>query len=89
MTQQDINDRVREYICENFLYMRQEYEFSDTDSLLGHGILDSMGVIELITFLQDEFAIQVGDEEITEDNLGTLEAIAGYVHAKRAASLAA
>ena len=83
MTEYEITAQVREYVSENFLYMRQGYEFSDTDSLLAHGIIDSMGVIELITYVQDEFAVEVEDDEITEENFGTLEAIGRFVQAKR------
>jgi acyl carrier protein len=45
-----------------------------------------MGVLELIAFVQDEFGIQVSDNEITEENFGTLTGIASYVLSKRAAA---
>lgn len=89
MTQNQVADRIREYITENFLYMRQDFAFDENDSLLGRGIIDSMGVIELITFIQDEFGIPVDDGDITEENLGTLASIAGFVAGKQAASRAA
>ena len=89
MTPHDIAARLRDYILENFLYMRPGYEFSDTDSLLAHGIMDSMGVIELITFVQDEFDVEVGEDEITEENFGTLAAIGRFITGKRAEHLAA
>lgn len=89
MTQHEIATRVREYVLENFLYMRPDYGFSDTDSLMAHGIMDSMGVIELITFVQDEFGVEVGDDEITEENFGTLEAVSRFVQGKRPEHLAA
>jgi acyl carrier protein len=69
--------------------MRQDYEFSDTDSLMGHGIMDSMGVIELITFVQDEFDVEVGEDEITEENFGTVAAVSRFVQRKRPEHLAA
>ena len=89
MTQHEIIARVREYVVENFLYMRQGYEFSDTDSLLGHGIIDSMGVVELIFFVQDQFGVEVEEGEITEEHFGTLLAIAEFVQGKRPEHLAA
>lgn len=89
MTQHEISTLVRDYITENFLYMRQGYEFSETDSLLGHGIIDSMGVIELITFVQDEFAVQIDEGEINEENFGSLEAIVRFVEEKRTEHLPA
>lgn len=89
MTHHEIITRVRTYVSENFLYMRQGFEFADTDSLLGRGIIDSMGVVELITFLQDEFNVAVEDGDITEENFGTLDAIGRYVHDRRAGHLVA
>ena len=87
--QQEIANLVREYVVENFLYMRRGYEFTDTDSLLGHGIIDSMGVVEMITFVQDEFEVDVEEEEITEENFGSLAAIARFVEGKQQKHLAA
>ena len=89
MTEQEITARVREYVTENFLYMRQGYEFSDTDSLSGNGILDFTGVLELVAFVSEEFGISVDEGELTEENLGTLAAIARFVAEKQLAQLAA
>jgi acyl carrier protein len=77
-------DRARAYVLENFLYARTDVQLTETDALLERGIIDSMGVLELITFIQDEFGITVGDDEITEENFGTLASIARYVTGKRA-----
>lgn len=83
MTTESILACTRGYVAENFLYMRKDFELSDDDSLLDRGIIDSMGVIELVSFLEQEFGIQVGDTDITEENLGSLTAIARYVGSKR------
>ena len=89
MTPGEVTSRVRAYITENFLYMRPNFTIGDDDSLLGNGIIDSMGVIEVITFIQQEFEITIDDEDITEENLGTLAAIARYVVQKKAKIMAA
>lgn len=86
MSYHAVVDRLRAYVRENFLYMRHDVELRDTDSLLGRGIVDSLGVMELITFLQAEFGVDVPDEMITEENFGTVRAIADFVMAKRAAA---
>lgn len=78
-------DRARAYVLENFLYARTDVQLTETDALLERGIIDSMGVLELISFIQDEFGITVGDDEITEENFGTLASIARYVTGKRSA----
>lgn len=89
MTHLEITGRVREYVAENFLYMRRDFELSDTDSLLANGIIDSMGVIELVAFVQEQFGVDVNSAEITEENFGTVEAVARFVIGKRTEGLAA
>jgi len=74
--------RTRAYVQETFLYMRPGFALGDQDRLLQRGVIDSMGVMELIAFLRSEFAVEVADEDITEQNLGTLADIARYVRAK-------
>ena len=89
MLQSQVTARVRDYVTENFLYMRPDFSIGENDSLLGKGIIDSMGVIEVITFVQDEFGITIADDDITEENLGTLAAIARYVVDHKQKSLVA
>jgi acyl carrier protein len=88
-TSAKIVERIRQYVVENYLYMRQDVQLLDDDPLLARGIIDSMGVMELIVFLEEEFGVAVGDADITEDNLGSLTAIARYVAAKQASVSAA
>jgi acyl carrier protein len=75
--------RTRAYVTETFLYMRPGFVLGDRDRLLQRGVIDSMGVMELLTFLRSEFGVAVADEDITESNLGTLADIARYVWTHR------
>ena len=77
-----ITDRTRTYIRDTFLYMRPDWPLQDDDPLFGSGVIDSIGVMELIGFLQSEFGCTVAEDEITERNLGSIGAIARFVHAK-------
>ena len=79
-------DRLRQYVQENFLYMRQDIQLGDGESLLERGIIDSLGVMELIGFVQSEFGVEVPDDMITEEHFGSLAAIASFVLANRAAA---
>jgi acyl carrier protein len=81
MNQATVLARTRAFVNETFLYMRPGFALSDTDRLLQRGVIDSMGVMELIAFLRSEFGVVVADEDITETNLGTLSDIARYVSA--------
>lgn len=82
MTRENIQDRVRQYITDNFLYMRSDVNFSADDSLLSRGFIDSMGAMELVDFIGEEFGVTVMDTDITEANLGTLSNITAYVESR-------
>ena len=82
-TESQVLARTRAYVTETFLYMRPGFTLADQDRLLQRGVIDSMGVMELIAFLRTEFGVDVADDDITESNLGTLADIARYVTAKR------
>ncbi len=75
---------VKEYISENFLMGQSDINLEDETSFLELGLLDSTGVIELVSFLEEEFGIQVEDDEITPENLDTLNKISSYVERKTA-----
>lgn len=83
MKRDEITSRLKQFVDDSFLYMRPDFVLGEDDSLLGSGVVDSMGVMEMIEFLEKEFGIAVGDADITEENLGTLNAITGYVVARR------
>lgn len=83
MSEEEIRTRVRAFLTENFLYMRSDLLLDDDDRLLERGVVDSMGVIEMLTFIEDEFGIKTSDDEISEANLGSLRAIARFVSEKK------
>ena len=81
----EVVSKVKAFIQENFLYMRPNFQVGTEDRLLEQGIIDSMGVLDLLNYLEETFGVRVADDELTEDNLGTLSSIARFVNAKRAA----
>lgn len=84
-SQQQSIDRIRAFVQENFLYMRPDFELGDDDRLLERGVVDSLGVVEVVQFVEQEFGIEVAEEEISEANLGSLQAIARFVGTKQTA----
>ena len=76
----DIEREIRSFLVDNFLFGRTE-EWRDHVSLLGN-VIDSTGAIELVTFLQDRFAITVEDDEVVPENFDTLENVVAYVKRK-------
>ena len=79
-------EQTRAYVKENFLYMRGDADIGAEDPLLQKGIIDSMGALELLEFLQSQFGLKIEDEEVTEDNLGSLARITNFVLAKQGAT---
>lgn len=72
---------LRQFIRENFLFGR-DVTFADRDSLLELGIVDSTGVLELVTFIEDRYQITVEDEELVPENLDSIENLVRFISAK-------
>lgn len=82
----NVRDKVREYIIENFLFGDAEPLADDDMSLLDEGVIDSVGVMELVAFLESDFGISVGDEELVPDNLDSVSNLVVFVGRKQAAA---
>jgi acyl carrier protein len=76
----DIEREVREFVVKHFLSGHAE-KLRDDGSLLGD-VIDSMGVLELVAYLQDRFKITVDDEEVVPGNLDTVNSLAVFVARK-------
>ncbi|HEX6268187.1 MAG TPA: acyl carrier protein [Burkholderiales bacterium] len=82
----DVRDRVRRFIVDTF-YVRDAADVANGASLIASGLIDSTGVLELVTFLESEFGIVVAQHEMTPDNLETIERIAIFVAAKKSSGV--
>ena len=74
-------DRVRKFITTNF-YVADAAALSNDASLLDGGVMDSTGVLELVTFLEAEFGVTVADEEMLPANLESISKITAFVGRK-------
>jgi acyl carrier protein len=81
----DIKDRIRNFIIETFLFGSSESALGDDDSFLESGIIDSTGVLELVSYVEEEFEIEVKDEELVPENFDSLNKLVGYIERKKAA----
>lgn len=81
----DARQRIKRYISSNYLFSEDPNSVGDQQPLIQSGILDSMGVHELILFIEDDFGIQVATEEMLPANFDSVEAIDAFVQRKRAA----
>lgn len=76
-----LKDKIRQFIVENFLF-GQDNGLKDDASFLDEGIIDSTGILELVSFLEEEFSISVEDEELIPENLDSIMNVVAYLERK-------
>jgi acyl carrier protein len=81
----EIEQDVRTFLADQFFYGLTEKVSADAP--LGN-VLDSWGVLELVTYLQEHFGITVGDDDIIPENLGSVQQVVAYVDGKLKAKIA-
>ena len=81
-----VEQQIRQFIEDNFLFRGESERLERDESLLEAGLIDSTGVLELVGFIENEFAIPVADSEIVPENLDSIATITHYVSGKQAAS---
>jgi acyl carrier protein len=74
-------DDIRKFIYDQFPLAKSK-KIQDSSQLLEEGILDSLGVLELVNHLQDEVGIPIEDEELVPENFASIDAIAAFVASK-------
>ena len=72
-----------DYLVNDLLYDKDITTFSSSDSLLESGTLESLGILQLTSFCEANFGIQIPDIEIIPDNFETVEALASLVEKLR------
>ena len=79
--QPSIQQRIREFVVQSFLY-GDGATLADNDSFLDAGVVDSTGVLELVGFLESAFTIAIDDDELVPANLDSVESAARFVERK-------
>ncbi|HTY87895.1 MAG TPA: acyl carrier protein [Candidatus Acidoferrum sp.] len=83
--QPNLESEIRKFITENMLFSADGFNYNDTDSLLDAGIVDSIGVMELVTFVGQSYKITVPPEDISPDNFDSIARLAGYIRRRQGA----
>lgn len=81
-----LRSSIRDFLLENYLFTTDTSAIGIDDSLLGRGIVDSTGMLEVIFFIEEKLGVKVKDEEMVPDNLDSINKIAGFVEARRKAA---
>ena len=77
----EIRKKLREFVTKNF-YMADPDAFTDQTSFLDQGIIDSTGVLELVSFVEGEWKLAVVDDEMIPQNFDSIDALVAFVTKK-------
>jgi len=82
---QQIEPAIRDFIASRLLYSNEGFTYSDDTPLLREGIIDSLGVVELVEFVQANFGVKVEQQDVRPENFDSVARLADFVRRKRAA----
>ncbi|MGD2084796.1 MAG: acyl carrier protein [Candidatus Aminicenantes bacterium] len=75
-------EKIRSYLCTEVLKGVDENTIRDDKPLIQEGLIDSIGIMKLITFLTEKFKVELNDEDFNMDNFETLNNITTLVAQK-------
>jgi acyl carrier protein len=77
-----VESKLRDFIAQNMLYSPDGFSYSDDASFLQEGIVDSLGVMQLVEFVQKDFHVTVDQPDVTPENFDSIARLAGFVRRK-------
>jgi acyl carrier protein len=81
-----IEEQVRQFVIDNFIFGNDTNHFANEDSFLEKGLVDSMGILTLVEFVTDTFAISVADEDLVPEHWDSVNKIAAFVRSRKTAT---
>jgi acyl carrier protein len=78
-----IESEIQRFIAENFLFSDGAFEYESDTSFLREGIIDSLGVMELVTFVETQYQVRVAPQEVTPENFDSVNNLARYIRSKQ------
>jgi len=74
--------QIKDFIAQNLLYSADGFTYPDDASFLQEGIIDSLGVMQLVEFVEKDFRVTVNRVEVTPDNFDSVGKLADFVRRK-------
>jgi len=78
----DVKHQIKQFILSEIVSNNGEVSLEDTDPLLESGIIDSLGMMKLLLFLEESFSILAADEDLMPETFGTVESLSLWVETK-------
>jgi acyl carrier protein len=76
---EQIKDCITEYLKANS-FMDKNTHLKDSDSLTQNGIIDSIGLLELIDYISEKYSIEIPEDMLTPENFDTLQGISDMIY---------
>lgn len=83
---QNIEQHLRAFFNDTFLFGQGADSFGSDDSLMEQGIIDSTGVLELVSFIEERYQIKLADHEMVPENLDSVSRLTAFIARKVAAN---
>ena len=80
----DIEGQLRKFVDTNLVYGKGDVLYDNDSSFIQEGLVDSMGVLEIIAYVQSAFGIEIGSREVTPQNFDSVNKIGQFVRGKLA-----
>ena len=78
----EVNLTIRNYIISEFKSNIHTEDISNDSSLIDSGVIDSVGIISLLSFLEKTFSLNISSDELMPDNFDTINLITSFVEKK-------
>ncbi len=78
-----VHSQVRTFVIDNFLFGDHGTPLADDQSLIENDVIDSTGVLELVSFIEERFGIAMADADIVPANLDSVARIVSFIERKR------
>jgi acyl carrier protein len=85
MSGNDVRATVKGFILDQFLPGEDPEALTDDTPLITAGIVDSMGALRLVAYLEETFGVRIQAHEVDVEHLNTLDSIAALIEGKRGA----
>lgn len=82
-----LETQIKQFVLDNFLFGGDVAAIDDELSFMASGTIDSLGVLELIGFVEETYGIEVLDEDVLPENFDSVRNLANYIRAKTTSPL--
>jgi acyl carrier protein len=80
----ELKEKIRQFIEANLVVFEDEAEFTDSDNIFEMGFVNSLFAMKLVSYIEQEFTIEVDNEDLEISNFNSVDRIVGYIENKKA-----